>query len=270
MIPRHRIALVSAPFLALLLAACSSASATPSSPNPGKSGNGRGGGGGVIGLVAAVNGTVVQVQNAGSSQVAIDLLGTTKITSRSAGTKSDVAVGDCVTATGEPDTAGNGLTARDLAVSPASGGSCTDGRRGGGNGNDNGGRSGSPRASRSPRPDKSGKPNGGNNRQAMIAGTVSAVSGNTITVTGAIRLPGSQGGTDTATKTLTITLAGTTKIQKDATATNDAIKPGLCLAATGANNNGTVQAKTVTIFPATGGACTAGNGNGGQRNGNGG
>jgi hypothetical protein len=283
MTPRSGAALVGLPLLALTLTACSSSTTTSTAkPAPASSRSGGGGQPGVFGLVAAVSGSEVQVQNRTEGQVAVDLTSKTRITALTTVTKSDLKAGDCVTASGTPDSAGTGLTATTVTLTT---GSCTAGRRGGGNGNGGSPNGGGP--SRRARPSGAPNPSAGA-RPATLFGTVRSVSGDAVTVEGELRVPGAQNnGSAPAARTLTITLDGSTKIERTATATASAIHAGLCLAATGAANSiGTVQAKTVAVFPATGGQCTGGfggvggfgrgggnrggggNGNGGGNNGN--
>lgn len=252
-VPFHRsLAVAGASLLALLLGACGATPATPSpartpianaSASPTPTGQP-----GVVGRVAAVSGTEVQVQNPSIGQVAVKLGTHTTITARTAGSLHDVKVGDCVTASGTPATGGAGLTARTLTVSARTAGSCVAGRGGPGNGGP------------SPRPRPSGRPtSSAGTPTATASGTVSAVSGGTITINGVLRTRGPRTSTPASAGPITVTTDNDTRIQRDARATRAAIRPGVCLAAFGPSNDiGTVQARTVSVFQPGSTGCTGG------------
>src|SRR5512138_236072 len=146
MIPRAA-ALATGSVLAVLLAACgNSGGGTVAPPAPAATPPAAPG---AAGLVAAVTATSLQVQNPASGQVAVDFTGATRITQQRPATLHAVTKGDCVTATGSPNSAGTGLAARTITVRPAVGGSCAAGRFGGGPG---------ARPSGVPRPRPSGGP----------------------------------------------------------------------------------------------------------------
>jgi hypothetical protein len=202
----------------------------------------------VVGLVAAVNGNEAEVQNPSMGQVAVDVIARTTITARTAGTLHDVRAGDCVTASGTPATGGVGLTARTVTVSAPSAGSCIVERRGPGIGRP------------SPVPRLSGMPNlSGSARTATVSGTVSAVSGGTITVNGVLRTPSARASTPPPDRPVTVTTDTGTRIQRDVHSTRAAIRPGVCLAAVGPSNDiGAIQARTVTVFQPGNTGCTGG------------
>jgi hypothetical protein len=115
-------------------------------------GNGSGSGGGARptppanlasarGLVTAVTGTSVTVQDTTGAPVTVTVPTTVQVSRSSTAQPSDLAVGDCVAAIGTKDTSGT-VTARSLSVVPAGPSGCFTGGGGRGFGGFGGGRGG--------------------------------------------------------------------------------------------------------------------------------
>lgn len=95
---------------------------------------------GVSGLIAAVDGTTMQVQSS-TKQTAVGWTATTSVARTAAGTLADIVAGSCVvvrsaSSDGSAPDAGGGVTATSVQVSAAVNGACADvfggGIRGGG------------------------------------------------------------------------------------------------------------------------------------------
>jgi hypothetical protein len=273
---------------ALTLAACGPASAsgdsgappavsTPAptgaagSPGPAAAGQRQPG---VNGLIAAVNGSTMQVQTR-TDQTAVTWTDATAFTKVATATLADVTVGSCVTvlepptnatgsATSAPATA---VTAASVDVRPAVNGECSGfGGFGGA-----GGGAGAPGAGATP---PAGAPTGTATRGARgdagrraVAGLVNAVSGDTITVQETMRAGGSTS-SSTATAaptTTTVTATGSTTYTAQQTGTAGDVAVGECATALGtADDTGSVAATAITVRPATNGTCTTGFAGGGR------
>lgn len=253
----------------VLLAACSSAGSSPSAPTSTSSSSGaqapqgsgtRFGGPAASGLIAAVNGKTVQVQNQQSGQVAVTYSAKTKFSRTVATTVAKIKKGDCVTAmapSGTPSSATSFTAARISVTSPVNG-SCTGGF---------GGQRPTGAVPSGARPNgaqfpngaaPSGAPSGGRipgrtaNFGAVASGTVRSVSGSKIVV--AARQFNSS-----STKTMTVRAGSSTKISTTAAATAKSLRVGKCVTAQGStNSSGSVKATRIQVDPATNGQCTFG------------
>jgi hypothetical protein len=199
------------------------------------------------GLIAAVSGSTMQVQNQQSGQVAVSWSTTTSFTDTVPTTASAIKAGDCVFATGASGTSSTAttFTASAVSVSPPVNGACGLAGRGGGG---QGPRSGAPRSGfpgGGARP--SGAPGGGAGA-AIANGSVTSVSGSAIVI--ASQVPGS------SATSRTVTIGGSTKITTVAKATAGAVKVGKCATVQGSpNSSGTVAATTVRVTDPVNGQC---------------
>ena len=228
--------------LGLALAACGGGSTTsdttPASaaPNAGPPGT--------TGTIAAVAASSLQVQNARARKVTVDFSGTTAITRTVAGTKADVAAGDCVavmSATAGAATSGL-VAATSVTVSPASGQGCRPGMGFGG-----GGGGGA-------RPSAGAQPSGVNARRPRgTFGTVGAVAASSFTV-------------QDTDGTTTVTTSPSTTYLKTATADKSALVVGQCATAVGQTASGTLTATAISVrAPGANGCGGTGGGRGGQQ-----
>jgi hypothetical protein len=211
------------------------------------------------GLIAAVSGSTLQVQNAQVGQVAVTWTAATKFTQQVTLGLGSIKAGDCVTAAataGSPTAAS--FTATTVTVSQAVNGRCFGGFGGG---------VPSPGSSFRARPRPSGtrsfaRPSGAARAGTFATGSVVSVSGSTIVVasrsfgTGAGASPGASAGT-TTNKTVTLTSA--TKITTVRSATDAAATVGRCVTAQGkADSTGTVAATSIAVTDPVNGQCTSG------------
>lgn len=251
---------------AATLAACSSGSSsaesTPAATAPATATGRAGGGGqrqpGVSGLIAAVSGTTMQVQNQ-SKQTAVTWTATTAFTKQEAGTAADVTVGACVavrpagaaTATGETVTAGSVQV-----TAAAADGTCTGGF--GGGTAPAGTPSGMPRSTDAPGGASTGGtgqggPPDGRGGAAGFVGKVTAVSGASFTL--ARIVPAGEGATQTASP-LTVTTSGSTAYTKTVQASPTDVAVGQCATAQGqTSETGAVTATNVALRAPVGGSC---------------
>jgi hypothetical protein len=234
---------------------------------------------GVNGLVAAVSGSTMQVQTR-TDQTAVTWSDATTFTKVDAAALADVTVGSCVTvlepeasgsATGSASAPATQVTAASIEVRPAVNGDCTGGFGGFGAPGGTPPSAGATRPSGAPTgtaTSGSGGRNGADFGRRAVAGLVSAVSGDTITVQESLRVGGARTATATAsptTTTVTVTTTGSTTYtaQKTAAATDVAV--GECASALGkADDTGAVAATSISLRPATNGSCTTGFGGGGR------
>jgi Domain of unknown function (DUF5666) len=196
------------PVLALSLAACGSSS----NPTPAASGTSSSTTAApnpkerehVAGLVASVSGNAIQVtQRSGTATV--DFTNSTKFAEISPAQLSDVTPGSCVTIRGARDNPG---PARSVLISPSNNGQCP-------------------------------QPQG----QRAVGGSVTSVSGNTITVA-------------TAGNPTNVTVAQDTAYARRQASNAQAIAQGKCVAASGTKDNtGALQATAITVRPASNGNC---------------
>jgi hypothetical protein len=281
---------------ALALAACGPASASGDSGAPvagstpaptGTAGAGGAGGQrqpGVNGLIAAVNGSTMQVQTR-TDQTAVSWTDATRFTTVATAALTDVTVGSCVTVL-EPATSGTAtgsaasapatqVTAASVEVRPATNGECAAGFGGGAPGAGGAPPAGAPTgAPTGTATNGTGGRGGADFGRRAVAGLVTAVSGDTITVQETARARGNGTASSTATAsptttsvTVTTTSSTTYMAQKTGAATDVAV--GECASALGkADDTGSVAATAITLRPATNGSCTTGfGGPGGARGG---
>jgi hypothetical protein len=268
----------------VLLAGCGSSSGgspaapvlpTPSSSAPAQPGTGGGAGNrsgpAASGKIAAISGRAVQVQSQQSGQVAVNYTAATKFSQTVPTTLKKIKKGDCVTAVAPSGTSASAtsFTASRITVTPPVNASCTGGFGGGQRfpgGVPSGARSGFPTARPSgfPTARPSGFPSGGRfpgraSFGTVTSGTVSSVSGTGLVV--AARQFNS-----TSSKTVTVSVGGSTKITTTAATTAKSLHVGKCLTAQGkANSAGAVNATRIQLDPATNGQCTFGFGGFGGR-----
>ncbi|QGN57974.1 hypothetical protein [Nostocoides sp. HKS02] len=255
---------------ALLLAACGGGSAgasgaTTSAPSATTGqGGGRFGGGvfpGASGLVAAVDGTTLQVQG-GGTQTAVTWTASTRFTSQVPAKLSDVRVGSCVMvrssntgATPQPPT----VQAVSVAISPSVAGTCDAGAARGGRARPSGSPSGQPTGT--------GRPGGARGFGGFggAFGIVKSVSGTSFTVdaTTARRSAATATATPPAVRTVQVTTTSATTYTKTIAATAKAAAVGTCVVALGkADDTGAISATSVTVRPAVNGACAGVGGRG--------
>jgi hypothetical protein len=247
------------------LTACSSSSkgagtaaAPPSSAARSGSGGGRNAGGGtppgVFGVVADLSAGSMDVQNQQSGQTTVTYTPSTAFTRTQSASPSSITVGSCITAVEASSGSGGGapasgpvtVTAESVTVSQPENGSCT-----GGFGGPNGTGAPSGQPSRSGRPTPTGtNPPGGGGFGRRVSGSVTAVSGSTVSV------KATRGGT---TVTDTVTLTGSTTVTQTVAADATALKVGECVSAFGpANDTGAVAATRIAISEPGPNGCTTG------------
>lgn len=247
---------------------------------------------GVSGLIAAVDGSTLQVQGNGE-QTAVTYTGDTTITTQKKASASALKVGDCVTArpeqtapadaTGTPSAPADGTTrpttvdAVTVTILSSDGSGCSDvvaggfggfgGPPGDGAGRPGGLPSGAPSGFPSGAPSglPSGAPSGGFGGRGGFAGfgatgEVTDLSGSSFTVTSAIPQFGGGSGAASPTtteSTVTVNFTGSTTFLTTTDATKSAIKVGSCVRASGeADDTGAVTATALALSPAVDGACT--------------
>ena len=238
---------------------------------------------GASGLVAAVNGTTLQVQG-NNTQTAVSYTSRTTFTSQVAAVSADVVVGACVMVRGEgatetpPSTPSSTrpLAASSITITPAVHGECRAGSgrggagdlpRGGGPGAPPGGTvpSGGPSGTRTGRPTDGamgGRPGG----FGGAFGKVTAVSAGGFTVTSTVverpagAGPASPGSSPSAhTRTVIVTTSAQTTFTKTVSTTAKAAAVGTCVTAEGkADDTGAIAATSVAVRPAENGSCTQG------------
>jgi hypothetical protein len=269
---RPALGLAASMAVVLTLAACGgsasgSSSAGGNSPTQpagsAPAGSGRAGGLGpaASGTIAAVSGKTMQVQSQQNGQVAVTWKASTKFTRQLSVAAHSIKSGDCVSAfagSGSSATA-TSFTASTVSVSKPVNGSCSAGFGGAGRSGApfaGGGRpSGFPSGAR-PSGAPSGFPGGGRGGAgigAIANGAVLSVSGSKLVVAARSFGPGSSG----STTKKTVTLASSTKITTERSATSKAVKVGRCATAVGkADSSGAVAAIRVAISNPVGGQCS--------------
>lgn len=254
--------------LAALLVGCGSDDATDTAPAAsgssaaagGNGGPGNGGMPGTFGLIAAVDGSTLQVQNQMTGQVAVTVNGSTKVTDQAAAELADVTTGVCVvvrtadsgSASAGSDSAPTAVTASSVAVSPATADGCTGGFGGGpGNGQRP---SGMPTDMPTDRPtdmptdmptDLPSDFQGGGGRPGGFGtvGEVKSVSGSGFVVEG----PNGD---------VTVTVGSATTYTKQVASTAKALTQGRCVRVQGdADDTGAVTASTIQVSDAEDGQC---------------
>lgn len=214
---------------------------------------------GASGMVAAIDGTTLQVQSAMSGQVAVTYTDTTTFTAQVAGTLGDVTAGSCVVvvpaeeSTSGTDALPSAVTAASVQIVAADDG-CASGA-GGGPGGAGGGERPEGMPSGGPTDMPSDRPSRGSGSGSFVratSGSVTAVSDGGFTVETAAP------GEDTATSvevTVTDTTTYSTRVASDASA----LAKGVCVTATGeADDTGAVTAAEIGISDPVDGECTVG------------
>lgn len=248
--------------LAAVLTGCGgddpSADAAAGTPNAqgGQAANGGPGGGmpGTFGLIAAVDGDVLQVRGQGQSagQTAVTVTDSTTVTDQAAGTLADVTAGACVvvrtadSATAGTDTAPTEVTAASVSVTAAGdGGTCTGGP-GGGPGGANGARpSGMPTDLPSDLPSDvpSDLPGGGRPGGFGTVGEVTSVSDSGFVV-------GGRNGD------VTVTVTGATTYTHQVASDSSALSKGRCVRVEGdADDAGAITATAIQVSDAVDDQC---------------
>ncbi|SEF17273.1 DUF5666 domain-containing protein [Jiangella alba] len=247
---------------------------------------------GAAGVVAAIDGTTLQVQGA-SGQVAVTYTDATVITATVAGSAADLAAGACVVVTSEdggPEA--TSVTATGVAVTqPGEDGSCgglgglggfggPDGSGGPGDGFGEGGRPTGPPPDGAPteRPSQPGdgfgeggrpsgpppdgapterpsQPGDGAAFAPPTAGAVTEVSGDTFTVE--VLRPGRDSPTaEPEPSVVTVTTSAATTWTTEAPAGPEALAVSACVVAAGeADSTGAITATTIAVSPAVDGEC---------------
>lgn len=235
--------------LAAVLAGCGSDDASDTAPAadssaaaPGSVGPG-GAMPGTSGLIAAVDGSVLQVQDQRTGQVAVTVDGSTKVTDQAAAEVADVTAGVCVVVraaddgSAGTDAAPTAVTATSVAVSAASADGCTGGFGGGpGNGQ---------RPTDLPSDLPTDRPSDAQGRPGGIGtvGEVRSVSGSGFVVDG----PGGE---------VTVTVGSATTYTKQVAATAKALTVGRCVRVQGdADDTGAVTATTIQVSDAVDEQC---------------
>lgn len=274
--------------LAVLAAACgggtTTAAANTSSaggaPASGSSGGANGTSNappGVSGTVAAVNGTSLEVQGP-SGQVTVNVTGSTVIIQTVAATATDLAVGQCVSATGTKSSSG-AVAARAVTINEiaSANGTCA-GRfgRGGGFGAGRfrggaraGGAAGGSAAGNTTRSTLSAAQRARFANLGISTGKVTTISGNTVDVQVPPPPTTTTGASSPATNRRRITPAGSftfnssTTFTKTESATASTLAVNQCVTAFGSSNStGAVTATRIAIRPPVNGSCSTGRGGG--------
>ncbi|TIC84817.1 hypothetical protein E8D34_13945 [Nocardioides sp. GY 10113] len=232
---------------------------------------------GAAGLIAAVDGDVLQVQSQQTGQVAVTVGDGAIVTDRVAAVLGDVEVGSCVVVraddaggTDGSDAAGAPVAAASVSITAADdAGDCTvgGGRGMGGPGGPDGERpSGMPADLPTDLPEgmpteRPGAMQGGGRGGFGTAGQVTAVSGRGFTV--AAIVPGAD-----STAEVTVTVTDDTTYTRQAAATRQALAVGRCVVASGeTDETGAVTADRISVSDAVDGDCTGGSGGSGRRGG---
>ena len=227
---------------------------------------------GVSGLIAAVEGTTMQVQST-TKQTAVGWTATTKITRTAVGTLADIVVGSCVvvrnaTTDATAAAAGSAVTASFVQVSAAVNGACPDVFGGfirGGGALPTGAPAGQPGGDQLPPGATDGATGGPGGRLPGgfgVVGLVTEVGSGTVTVASVTRA--GDGGSATATAApaqttpVTVTTSASTTVTTTKVAAAGDIAVGLCATAIGPTDDiGKVTATSIVLRDAVNGACTS-------------
>jgi hypothetical protein len=224
------------------------------------------GGPAAFGLLAEIDGHVLQVQNPSTGQVSVSYSTSTTFSQTEQVTAAALKVGDCVTAIGQrpagaPSAASTApsrptsFAAGSVQISAPVNGSCGFAGVGGGRGvRPSGFPSGRPSGFPSGRPTNlpSGRAGGGFGAGEFASGTVSALSAGRITVQTPARGQQPAG-------TVTVTLTDSTSYTETVSATAAALRVGECVSATGkADTTGAVAATRIALSRAGPSGCTNG------------
>jgi uncharacterized protein DUF5666 len=252
--------------VALVVAACSSGGGGTTTAAPPATQTTRQAAGprtppGAFGTAAAVSATSIEVQSRQNGQVTVKFNAKTTFTDTAAATLKDVKVGECVAVTAPSGGArATKLTARTVAITPATATGCAAAGVFGGNAGQAGGSfTGRPDPSFRPRPSGTNRPRGNGNQFGRAFGEVTAVSATGFTVKGTAR------GTTPAVTTA-VTVNASTTYTRTATATASALAVGVCVAALGpADDTGAVTATSIGVSKPGDDGCAGGFGAGGFR-----
>jgi len=226
----------------------------------------------VSGLIAAVDGTTIQVQSS-TKQTAVGWTATTSVARTAAGTLADIVAGSCVvvrsaSSDGSAPDAGGGVTATSVQVSAAVNGACADvfggGIRGGG-GIPSGMPTGQPGVDQLPPGATVGAPGGPGGRVPGgfgVVGLVTQVGSGTFTVASLTRVgdggPGTASAAPAQTTPVTVTTSASTTVTTTKVAAAGDIAVGLCATAIGPTDDiGKVTATSIVLRDAVNGACTS-------------
>ena len=207
--------------------------------------------GSVYGPVVSVKGTTFTITTSLSpSGKSLVSAGSARITEQAAAPRSSLKVGACVSAMGTRDSKGVVAAQRISISAPAKGrcGGAFFGRGGGG----------PPRTGTVPRTGTTPRfqPPGGfqNGNFGFAFGSITKVSGSTLTV------KGRSFGSSTATATTTVTVSSKTSLDQTLTVKASAVKVKMCafVRGTSADKGVTVKATDITLSPETNGACSGG------------
>ena len=226
------------------------------------------GGPAAFGVLAEIDGHMLQVQNQSTGQVSVSYSGGTTFSQTKQVTLAALKVGDCVTAMGRRSPASSGsaaprptsFPATSVQISVQVNGSCGFGGGFGRGARPSGFPSGRPSGFPSGRPSgfPSGRPSGfpsgrpGGGFGDFATGTVSTLAGSSMTVRTPAR--GQQSPT-----TITVELTGSTSYTETLPATPAALQVGECVSATGkADSTGAVAATRIALSPAGPDGCSAG------------
>lgn len=266
--------------LAALLAACgggsTSSPATKTSSGTAATGAGAGTAGGtapgsrrgfpgVVGSVAAITGSSMEVQNPSSGQTTVSWTASTTFAQTVTLAASSVAAGDCATVVGT--SSGGRITARTVAVSTAqASGTCAP-RFGAGDRGFGGVRQGGRSNGTGPNgaATRRGFPAGGGARFSgtFASGKVVSSSATSLVLLGTSfsggRPPGSAPPTTAAPSDITVTVEPSTVFTEVRPTTPASLAVGDCVVANGpAASTGAVSAHSVRITSTGGQSCTAG------------
>lgn len=288
-------AVLSAALVALVVAGCGGGGAAPRVTTAGVGAGQTGGAGGagsgaqrtpgVTGLIAAIEGSTVQVQSP-TKQTAVGWTAATRITRTVAGTPADIVVGSCVVvrsvatdATAGSAVGGSGpVPAASVQVSPAVNGSCLDPLGGAGGIRAGGGvPAGAPTDRPAgdklpPRDGTTGAPGGPGGRGFGgfgVAGQVMSLGDGEFVVTSLGRggdggAAGATASATAATMPVTVTILSATTVTVTQVAAAGDIKVGLCATAIGpADDIGRVAATSIVLRDPVSGSCTTTGGFGG-------
>ena len=243
------------------LVACSAIPSGSAAPHPTASSRGGFGGGGfgagggfpgVIGTVAAVDGSTIQVQST-SSQTAVSWTSSTRFTDETAASSSALAVGNCVVARparSGSDASGTTIAASTVEITPSQNGTCALTGFAGRSGQ----RPGTGQGAAAPRPSASPGARRGFGGAGAI-GTDSFVV-RTVARTGASASP---------QRDETVTWSSTTTFSRLAASTAAAVKVGVCVTAQGkTDDTGALAAATIAVSQPVNGSCASFGGFGGR------
>lgn len=275
---------VSIATLVILLAGCSTSGQNTATTNSGGSAfpqsqpstdaggaraAGPGGMPGVFGLIAEVDGKTLQVQSS-SEQTAVSYTKKTSIEQIKSATSSDIATGWCATvvstsrSSASPASQPTKITAGTVSLTKPTG-SCGSGAGFGGGQRPGGGSSSRPAGGTWPTAGPSGRPSAFPSGRPDGLGLFASGKITKITGSGFV-MDATSRGSDSATRSVTVTLTKATKLTSQQAATASAIRHGECVRASGkTDSTGAVTANRLILSAAQNGTCTETGGFGGFR-----